>query len=80
MECIKYKKFLFWEWKAVEHNYKMYRISKFMKCSDDFHIEYKCSVCSASYTERYVKLNELILLGIPTQSLLKVDDCDFYYF
>ena len=61
MDCIKEKKFLFWKWKQVEHNYKMHRISKFMKTSDTFHVDYKCSTCGATYTKKFVEQDELML-------------------
>jgi len=79
MDCIKEKKFLFWKWKQVEHNYKMHRISKFMKCSDTFHVDYKCSTCVATYTKKFVEQDELILAGIPIETLQKVDDWNWHY-
>ena len=57
----------------------MHRISKFMKCSDTFHIDYKCETCEAKYTRKFVEQDELILAGIPIETLQKVDDLSWYY-
>jgi len=79
MNCIKEKRFLFWKYKVVEHNYKIHRISKFMNSSTTFHVEYKCENCGAIRLRKFVEQDELILEGIPIEELLKVDDWNWYY-
>lgn len=74
MECVKEKKFLFWKWKQVDHRYKMHTISKFMSCSDTFHVTYKCSACGAGYKRKFVEQDELILAGIKVENLQEVSD------
>lgn len=78
MDCIKEKKFLLWRWKRVEHNYKMHRIRKFMKSSSTFHVDYKCEVCVAEYTRKFVEQDELILAGISVETLNNVDDMNWH--
>lgn len=77
--CIKIKKFLFWKIKTVVHDYKMYRISKFMDSSETYHVGYKCSNCGCSYSDIFVEQDYLILNGIPVEELIKVTSKKFYY-
>lgn len=79
MNCIKHKRFLFWKWKAVEHTYKIWSVSKFMSCSTDFIVKHRCESCGAVTTRHFVKQDELILAGIPVNELNKVDDFNYYY-
>ncbi len=78
MECVKSKKFLFWKYQTVDHDYQMFRISKFMKSSDTFHVEFKCSRCGAEKKEKFVEQDDLILAGITVDQLKKIDDLNFY--
>lgn len=39
--CIKDKKFLFFKWREIEHDFKMFSISKFMYCSTTFTVRNK---------------------------------------
>lgn len=79
MECIKEKRFLFWKYKAIEHTYKMHRVSKFMDSSTTFHVHYRCEVCGAEYSEKFVEQDELLLAGIPVDELKKVTAYNWYY-
>ncbi len=79
MECIKEKRFLFWKYKAIEHTYKMHRVSKFMDSSTTFHVHYICEVCGAEYTKKFVEQDELLLAGIPVDELKKVTAYNWYY-
>ncbi|MCK9415454.1 hypothetical protein M0Q97_02200 [Candidatus Dojkabacteria bacterium] len=79
LSCIKEKRFLFWKWKEIKHTYKPYCISKFMKYSSTFHVEYKCSVCGATKERSFVEQDELLLLGIPLEVLNKITDIHHHY-
>ena len=57
----------------------MHRISKFMKCSTTFHVNYKCETCGAEYVRKFVEQDELILAGIPVETLQKVDSWNWHY-
>ena len=70
--CIKEKKFLWWKWVVLEHNYKPKKISKFMLSSDTYHLNYECE-CGAEYTERFVTQDSLILLGVDINKLKPLD-------
>ena len=50
-----------------------------MKTSDTFHVDYKCSTCGATYTKKFVEQDELILAGIPIETLQNVDDWNWHY-
>ena len=74
MECIKKKKFLFWKWVVIKHDYVIHRISKFMITSDTFHVTRKCSVCGIERTEKFVDQDYLLKIGIPVDEIDKIDD------
>ena len=70
--CIKEKKFLWWKWKVVEHNYKPKRISKFMTSSNTYHLDYECE-CGAEFIKKFVTQDSLILMGIDINKLKPLD-------
>ena len=74
--CIKKKKFLWWKWNVIEHNYKPRTISKFMTSSDTYHLDYECE-CGAEYTRRFVTQDDLILMGIDINKLKPLNDSKF---
>jgi len=78
MQCVKEQRFLFLKWRYVEHDYRMYRIIRFMRSSTTFHVEYKCK-CGAKYTRSFVEQDELILAGISVETLNKIDNFNAYY-
>ena len=76
--CIVEKSFLFWKWKAVEHKYKMYSVSKFMHSSTTFHVRWICE-CGAEKENHFVTQDELLLKGIPMDEIKKITDFHYYY-
>lgn len=80
MNCIKEKKFLFWKYKKVEHNYQLNYISKFMDSSETFHLHKKCRDCGITITEKFVDKDTLILLGVPVKEIEKITRYNPYIF
>ena len=78
MNCVKEKRFLFWKYKKVEHDYKVGRISKFMDSSDTFVVDWECQ-CGASYSEHFITWDELLLMGFTSEILSKIDKWNWYY-
>ncbi len=78
-ECIVEHKFLFWKWKAVEHDFHIYKIEKFMYCSSDFIVTWKCSRCETPYKRNFVTHDELILKGISPEILNNISEDKPYY-
>ena len=70
--CFKNKKFLWFKWNVIEHNYKPKRISKFMTSSDIYHLDYECE-CGAEIIEEFVTQDSLILMGIDINKLKTLD-------
>ena len=79
MNCIKEKKFLFWKWKVVEHNFEISYIDKFMYCSEDFHVHYHCKNCGIEHIEKFVTADELILKGFLPTELNEITPDNFGY-
>lgn len=77
--CIIEKRFLFWKYKVVEHDYRLYQISKFMNSSTDFHVHYVCTKCGAKKEAHFVEQDDLILLGIPVKILNSITASSPYY-
>lgn len=67
--CIIKRRFLFWKYNDVRHNEELYSIRKFMYCSTEFIVEWKCKKCGYIRTRNFVEYDELLLLGIPASIL-----------
>jgi hypothetical protein len=79
MDCIKEKRFLFWKFKIIEHDFKVLRVNKFMFASTTFHVHSECRVCKITKTEKFVTKDELIWLGIPVSEIEKITDSKMYH-
>jgi hypothetical protein len=77
--CIKEHTFLFWKWKVVDHDYRLYSIIKFMSSSIDFQVKDKCTVCGLYRKREFVTADELILAGISPSTLNDITDKNYYY-
>ena len=77
--CIKEKRFLFWKYKVVEHDYKIWRIGKFMWCSKKFEVTWKCTICKTPKDRHFVEYDELILEGLSSEILNNVSEFNAYY-
>jgi len=77
--CIKQKKFLFiFSYRTVEHNYKIWKLAKFMDCSDDFEVTYKCSECGIIYQRHFVSADRLLLDGIDAEIIKNITTTPTY--
>ncbi len=79
MKCIKTKKFLWWSWTVIEHDYKIFSISKFMDCSTSFHVNRVCVECEATELTKFVEKDTLILEGVPVKILENIRQYNGYY-
>lgn len=77
MSCpsnVQSKSFLFWKWKEEgRHNHKITCISRFMYCSTDFTVDYRCNLCGTRTHRSFVEMEELILEGFTPKQLDKID-------
>lgn len=78
MNCIVENTFLWFRWKTVRHDYKLYSIRKFMDCSRTFNVERKCMVCGRIMENSFAEYDDLLLEGIPAEVLNKITT-DYYY-
>ena len=60
------------KWKGVIHTYRRTNISKFMYCSETFHIHYECEKCGATKIEKFVEKDTLIMAGVSVEELENV--------
>lgn len=77
--CIKEKRFLFWKFIKVEHDFHILSICKFMFVSEDFIVNYTCSRCGATYRDLFVKYDDLLLRGFTPETLNKITDMNWHY-
>lgn len=72
MNCIKNqnKHWLFGKYLG-EHKDKPIRVWKFMSCSDDFCVRFKCKLCGAEYERHFVSWSELLHLGYTNEQISK---------
>ena len=78
MNCIKEKRFLFWKYKVVKHDFKMSHIYKFMRSSEHFRVGYRCA-CGQGMIKHFVTNDELLLKGIPQDVLNGITDTKWHY-
>lgn len=76
--CVKEKKFLFWKWVTIEHNYRRRWITKHMIASKTFKVIYKCSNCMATHTVHHVEQDTLLKAGISVKALRGIDNWNWY--
>lgn len=55
--------------KEVIHTWRRTHISKFMSSSDTFHEHWKCKVCGATKTDRFVEYDDLLKRGASVEEL-----------
>jgi len=77
--CVVHKRFLFWKYDEVVHDYELYSIVKFMYCSTDFIVRWKCSKCAAIKTRKFVSYDELLLKGVSSEILNGITDDEYYF-
>lgn len=77
--CIKQKKLLWFKWNVIYHNYSIWSISKFMFCSEDFEVTFKCSKCDHLIKKSFVTNDELLLMGFSPKDLSKVNGTTSFY-
>lgn len=79
MSCIKERKFLFLKWQEVKHDYRFWKLSKFMSCSNDFELTCKCEHCNHLKKISFVKYDDLLLTGFSSGFLNNIGT-DGYFF
>ena len=72
--CIKKKRFLFWTWEEVVHDFKSTHISKFMPTSTTFHVYSECKNCGLQQEQKFVSADELIKKGFSANFLNNISD------
>ena len=77
--CIKIIGWWIFKSKVVIHTWRISSISKFMDCSDTFHVHYKCKECGATKTSRFIEKDTLILWGIPVSDIEDITAYSHYY-
>lgn len=68
VKCIKEKRFLFWKYKTIKHNFTLNYIRRFADKPSEFVVASICNGCGAKQ-ERYADRDELLLDGIPAKEL-----------
>lgn len=79
MSCLKEKRFLFWKYKTVEHDFIVWAISKFMSCSHHFQVHWARKNCDRRETESFFENDRLIKMGFNQSDLNKVTDSKWFY-
>lgn len=73
MCCIKNpKKFFGWIDYFGDHQYKPIKIWKFMDCSDDFCVRFRCKLCGAEYERHFVTWSELLHFGLTNEQIKNI--------
>lgn len=67
--CIKIIGRWIFKTEVIRHTYERVNISKFMPCSDTFHVHYKCEKCGATKKEKFIEKDALIMQGVPIEEL-----------
>lgn len=79
MNCSKNdKKFLWIKYKG-SHDFKPIMVWKFMECSDDFCVRYKCSLCGSETERHFVEWDELLSYGIDNDRIKKIGTLNPFY-
>lgn len=76
--CVVKKRFLFWKYNEVEHEDELYSIRKFMYCSKDYIVEFKCKKCGRIRERSFVHFDELLLMGVQSEELIGVSTSLFF--
>jgi len=57
---------------VVEHDDELYSIRKFMYCSTEYIVEWKCKTCGRIRERHFVTFDEILLMGVPAEVLKNV--------
>jgi len=72
MSCLKNPKKLLWIKYNGDHTYKPVQVWKFMDCSDDFCVRFRCLLCGAETTEHFIEWDELQGYGLTNEQINRI--------